>query len=165
MPTDIENDTPAWLARQVRQAEAANPVLPDIAKMESDLENDGPSETDKEVFLGDEPAPVKAPKTTKKKEGKAGKSTEFDVIANELATMLASKNRKYGDSYAKMAHVLPLFYPNGVRGENLLDAVFILRIIDKLMRISSDQRDDDEDPVMDVAGYAILRMREMRSSE
>ena len=61
-----------------------------------------------------------------------------------------------------MAHVLPIFYPDGVPGDHLLDAVFILRIVDKLMRIASAQRDDDEDPVMDVAGYAILRMREMR---
>ena len=88
---------------------------------------------------------------------------DFLSIGEELGQMLASKNRKYGDSYARMAHVLPMFYPDGVPGDHLLDAVFILRIIDKLMRIASAQGDDEEDPVKDIAGYAMLRMREMRN--
>jgi hypothetical protein len=90
---------------------------------------------------------------------------DFLGLGEEIGRMLANKNRKYGDSYARMAHVLPMFYPDGVPGDHLLDAVFILRIIDKLMRIASAQGDDEEDPVKDIAGYAILRMREMRNSE
>jgi len=88
---------------------------------------------------------------------------DFLGLGEEIGRMLADKNRKYGDSYARMAHVLPMFYPDGVPGDHLLDAIFILRIIDKLMRIASAQGDDEEDPVKDVAGYAILRMREMRN--
>lgn len=166
MPTDIEHDTPAWLAKQVRAADAMVPTIPDPEAVGDEILNIG-----EESFKGEE-APVE--KKSKKKAkpvpsenteaSDSAKGTAFHDIASELAEMLTSKNRKYGDSYAKMAHVLPLFYPNGVPGDHLLDAVFILRIIDKLMRISSDQRDDDEDPVMDIAGYAILRMREMRNS-
>ncbi len=90
---------------------------------------------------------------------------DFLGLGEEIGRMLANKNRKYGDSYARMAHVLPMFYPDGVPGDHLLDAVFILRIIDKLMRIASSQGDDEEDPVKDIAGYAVLRMREMRNSK
>ncbi len=89
---------------------------------------------------------------------------DFLGLGEEIGRMLADKNRKYGDSYARMAHVLPMFYPDGVPGDHLLDAIFILRIIDKLMRIASAQGDDEEDPVKDIAGYAVLRMREMRNS-
>ncbi len=88
---------------------------------------------------------------------------DFLGLGEEIGRMLADKNRKYGDSYARMAHVLPMFYPDGVPGDHLLDAIFILRIIDKLMRIASAQGDDEEDPVKDIAGYAVLRMREMRN--
>ena len=90
---------------------------------------------------------------------------DFLGLGEEIGRMLADKNRKYGDSYARMAHVLPMFYPDGVPGDHLLDAIFILRIIDKLMRIASAQGDDEEDPVKDIAGYAVLRMREMRHSK
>ena len=38
-------------------------------------------------------------------------------------------------------------------------------MLDKIMRIVIAQQDADEDPVMDIAGYAILRMREMRKAD
>jgi len=164
--TEVEKNTPAWLRTQIAAAEKAVPVatpLP-IKSMEEELAGQG------EVYQG-EPEVVESKKKTKKTRKKNEDATSepqnpngFYDIASELAEMLSDKNRKYGDSYARMAHVLPIFYPDGVPGNHLLDAVFILRIIDKLMRIASAQKDDDEDPVADIAGYAILRMREMRSN-
>jgi len=150
--TDLSGEkVPAWLKTQISKAKASAPVAMPAAQLPLDVVD----ETEKEVYKGPEP---KAKKASKKKS-----RSSFEGIALELSSMLEDKNRKYGDSYAKMAHVLPLFFPNGVPADKLLDAIFILRIVDKLMRIASNQPDEDEDPIKDVAGYAILRMRELRN--
>jgi hypothetical protein len=165
MPTDIEQDTPAWLAKQVRAAESMTPTIPDPTAVGEEI-----LVGEKESFKGDEEKATvkkikkKGVKPVDEVRSESSNPNGFYDIASELAEMLTSKNRKYGDSYARMAHVLPIFYPDGVPPHSLLDAVFILRIIDKLMRISSNQGDDEEDPVADIAGYAILRMKEMRNS-
>ena len=156
---EIEKDTPQWLAKQIADAEKSVPMATPLPSPGTDVAGQD------ETFRGE-------PKVAKKKTKKPNQDETsepqhpngFFDIASELAEMLSDKNRKYGDSYARMAHVLPMFYPDGVPGNHLLDAVFILRIIDKLMRIASAQSDDEEDPVKDIAGYAILRMREMRNS-
>ena len=163
---DVEKGTPAWLKAQIKSAGETVPVATPLPtnSMEEELAGS------REVYQ-EEPEVVK-PKSNKKETRKKNEDATsepsnpsgFYDIASNLAEMLTDKNRKYGDSYARMAHVLPIFYPDGVPGEHLLDAVFILRIIDKLMRISSAQKDDDEDPVVDIAGYAILRIREMRKN-
>jgi len=154
---EIEKGTPAWLQAQIREAEKAVPVATPLPSPGVDVAGQD------EVYQG-EPEVVKPKKKSKKTSKQESKGNDFHALASELADMLTDKNRKYGDSYARMAHVLPIFYPDGVPGEHLLDAVFILRIVDKLMRISSAQKDDDEDAVADIAGYAILRMREMRNN-
>jgi hypothetical protein len=169
---DIEPETPEWLKKQVAKAAHATPIAgnDDLTKAMSGGDLEGPSldlDTE-EKFVGEEGQDGSDSILEAIREKTAKKSpegVEFSEIADELATMLAVKNRKYGDSYAKMAHVLPLFYPNGVPADGLLDAVFILRIVDKLMRIASDQRDDEEDPLLDLCGYGILRLREIRNSK
>jgi len=151
---EIEKNTPAWLKAQIEAAEKAVPVATPLPSPGVDLAGQDEVYQEELVMIKSKKKTKKAPK----------KESDFHALASELADMLTDKNRKYGDSYARMAHVLPIFYPDGVPGEHLLDAVFILRIVDKLMRISSAQKDDDEDAVADIAGYAILRMREMRNN-
>ena len=174
---EVEKDTPAWLKAQISLAEKAVPVATPLPtpSIEEQLAGAPGRELAARVLQGEtyqgepevaKPKP-KRKKTRKKNEDATSEPSNpngFYDIASELAEMLTDKNRKYGDSYARMAHVLPIFYPEGVPGNHLLDAVFILRIIDKLMRIASAQSDDEEDPVADIAGYAILRMREMRGN-
>ncbi len=48
------------------------------------------------------------------------------------------------------------FYPNGVRPENYADLLFIVRILDKLMRIANDKGAFNEDPIKDIAGSGLL---------
>jgi arsenate reductase-like glutaredoxin family protein len=185
---------PAFIKKQLNKAKSSTgkkPLTEDqiraIAK-KNGLDADALIATNPSVAAGPDPVGVEetvneaeerelaeAPKTVvrapMKREYPADQSVsaatleDFLGLGEEIGRMLANKNRKYGDSYARMAHVLPMFYPDGVPGDHLLDAVFILRIIDKLMRIASAQGDDEEDPVKDIAGYAVLRMREMRNSE
>jgi len=174
---DVEKNTPAWLQAQIKSAEKTVPMATPLSEQSLEEKLSGPPGRELaglvlqgEVYQGEpkvEKSKPKRKKTGKKNEDATSEPQNpngFYDIASELAEMLTNKNRKYGDSYARMAHVLPIFYPDGVPGNHLLDAVFILRIIDKLMRIASAQSDDEEDPVADIAGYAILRMREMRGN-
>ena len=167
---EIEKGTPAWLQTQIAKAEREAPVGMPLGDVElpDEIDLEGKEtfrETEEDIVLKPNPEKVVKGKLKIKKKKKGDTEYSFHSLGEELADMLDNKNRQYGDSYARMAHVLPMFYPDGVPGDHLLDAVFILRIIDKLMRIASAQGDDMEDPVKDIAGYAILRMKEMRSSD
>ncbi len=68
---------------------------------------------------------------------------------DELKAMLLEKNRKYGDSALNPCRVFSK--------ANSVEQILV-RIDDKLSRIQNRQNDDDEDAVMDLAGYLILLM-------
>ena len=75
-----------------------------------------------------------------------------DLIAakcDELKAMLLEKNRKYGDSALNPCRVFSRAKPV----EQIL-----VRIDDKLNRIKNRQNDEDEDVVLDLAGYLVLLM-------
>lgn len=75
---------------------------------------------------------------------------------DELKAMLLEKNRKYGDSALTPCRVFSK--------ANAVEQILV-RIDDKLNRIKNRQDDDDEDAVMDLAGYLVLLMiaRERRT--
>lgn len=68
---------------------------------------------------------------------------------NELQQLLLEKNRKYGDSALNPCRV----FSRANAEEQIL-----VRIDDKLNRIKNRQDDEDEDVIMDLAGYLILLM-------
>jgi hypothetical protein len=74
----------------------------------------------------------------------------------EVSEMLLNKNRKYGDSAI-----------NPLRVFSRSDSVeqIDVRIDDKLSRIASRQNDEDEDVIMDLIGYLILRRIAMRKEK
>ena len=68
---------------------------------------------------------------------------------DELKSLLLEKNRKYGNS---ALHPIRIF-SRATTIEQIL-----VRIDDKLNRIRNRQSDEDEDVIMDLAGYLILLM-------
>lgn len=74
---------------------------------------------------------------------------KIEAKCEELKAMLLEKNRKYGNSALEPIRVF-----------SKADAVeqILVRIDDKLNRIRNRQNDEDEDVVMDLAGYLILLM-------
>lgn len=74
---------------------------------------------------------------------------EIEQKCDELKDILLEKNRKYGDSALNPCRIF-----------SRADAVeqLLVRIDDKLSRIKNRQDDEDEDVVMDLAGYLILLM-------
>lgn len=89
-----------------------------------------------------------------------GSESQGEIAAKceELKEMLLEKNRKYGNSALEPIRIF-----------SRADAVeqILVRIDDKLNRIRNRQSDEDEDVIMDLAGYLILLMiaREGRREE
>ena len=66
----------------------------------------------------------------------------------ELAELLVSKNRKYGNSALNPLRVFSKADP--------IEQINV-RLDDKLSRLKSDQLDDDEDVIKDMIGYLVLK--------
>ena len=80
----------------------------------------------------------------------------FTEIGTELGKLVAEKNAAYGDSFAKSGEFLRLLYPTGIKPEQYGDALAVVRVFDKLMRIATAKDAFGESPWRDIAGYGIL---------
>ena len=85
---------------------------------------------------------------------------KYEKIACKIGRLVDEKNRAYGDSFHKVPTVMKLLYPNGISVEQMDDALTIVRIMDKLVRIATDNDPFGENPFEDIAGYGILGTRE-----
>lgn len=72
---------------------------------------------------------------------------EVDGLLDELAELLETKNRRYGDSALE---------PLGVFSKLPAEEALRVRLDDKLKRIRAGAADDDEDPILDLVGYGVL---------
>lgn len=80
-------------------------------------------------------------------------------LGGEVARILDSTNKAYGNSTEKSARILGILYPEGIQPEQLHDARCMTSILDKLSRIATDKDAFGESPWRDVAGYALLAYR------
>lgn len=80
----------------------------------------------------------------------------FQEVAGDLGDLVTDKNKKYGDSFGKTRAFLEILWPNGIPLEAYTDALTVVRVFDKLMRIATNKDAYGENPWRDVAGYAIL---------
>ena len=92
----------------------------------------------------------------------AVRNTGYHDLAREIADLLEVKQGQYGDSVGTAPAILALLYPDGVRVEQYADLLTVVRMLDKLKRVATSRADDPEDPWVDLAGYAILRLAERR---
>jgi len=70
--------------------------------------------------------------------------------------MVNEKNAAYGDSFAKCGEFLKLLYPNGIQPDQYTDALCLVRIFDKQMRIATMKNAFGESPYRDIVGYGLL---------
>lgn len=80
----------------------------------------------------------------------------FNDISKEIGELVTEKNAAYGDSFAKCGEFLKLLYPNGITPDQYMDALALVRIFDKQMRIATAKDALGESPYRDIAGYGIL---------
>ena len=79
--------------------------------------------------------------------------------AERIALIVTEKREAYGDSFTKVGEVVSVLYPDGIPPEAYQDALAIVRILDKLVRIATAAGRADamnESPWLDILGYALL---------
>lgn len=82
--------------------------------------------------------------------------SQFDRIAKEIGALVTEKNAAYGNSFAKTDVFLNILFPDGIRPAQYGDALALVRIFDKMMRIATNKDALGESPYRDIAGYGIL---------
>lgn len=82
--------------------------------------------------------------------------TIFETIAEEIGKLVKSKNAAYGSAYIKTADFLLLLFPKGIHPSRYGDALLLVRIFDKQMRIATRPDAFDESPYRDISGYGVL---------
>ena len=80
----------------------------------------------------------------------------FEKLGKEIGQLVQSKNEAYGDSFGQSYKILEALYPHGISPNQYLDALAIVRVIDKLFRIANKKDAFGESPWRDICGYAIL---------
>lgn len=79
----------------------------------------------------------------------------YEDRGRALGALVDRKQREYGDSFHRSAAIIRALWPNGIPVEAYTDALAVIRVIDKLFRVSAG-RVGDEDPWRDIAGYGLL---------
>lgn len=76
--------------------------------------------------------------------------------AVEVAKVVKEKNEAYGSAFAKAGEFLKLLYPDGINPDQYKDALLLVRIFDKQMRVATDKDAFGENPYEDIQGYGLL---------
>lgn len=80
----------------------------------------------------------------------------YRAAAMMVGCLVEEKQAAYGDSFGKAGRILRELYPDGIKPEQLDDALTITRVVDKLFRIATKKDAFGESPWKDIMGYALL---------
>ncbi len=83
----------------------------------------------------------------------------YEQIGSAIGKLVQEKNDAYGDSFSRSGEVLKILFPTGIKPEQFTDALTIVRVVDKLFRVATNKDAFGENPWGDVAGYAILGIK------
>jgi hypothetical protein len=84
----------------------------------------------------------------------------YEGLGRRIGALVDRKNRAYGDSFHRSGKIMRILYPDGIRPDQMDDALAIIRILDKMFRLATRRDAFGENPWEDIAGYAILKNRE-----
>lgn len=82
----------------------------------------------------------------------------YEKLGQAIGKLVSEKQKSYGDSFHRSGDVMSLLFPDGIPKESYVDALAIVRIIDKLFRLATDPGYNGENSWGDIAGYSLLRM-------
>ena len=88
--------------------------------------------------------------------------SSFLELATSIGNLVTEKNKAYGSAFDKAGEFLRILYPNGIKPEQYTDMLCTVRIFDKLMRISTNDKGTKEgleDAYSDITGYGLLGLR------
>jgi hypothetical protein len=100
---------------------------------------------------------VRVPPDTAAKTAEATPMHEkIRTLGRALADLVSEKNQAYGSSFEKSGEFLRILYPDGLKPEQYGDALLLVRIFDKQMRIATRKDAFGESPFKDIAGYGLI---------
>ena len=89
-------------------------------------------------------------------------------IAIQIAELVDNKQKAYGNAFEKVTEILKVLYPQGVPVYKYQDFLTVVRILDKICRISSlptNGKDSmGEEPWKDIMGYALLAIENKKET-
>lgn len=91
-------------------------------------------------------------------------SDNYEEIGARIGALVDKKNAAYGNAVHDAGKVMRVLYPNGIRADQMDDALAIVRILDKMFRIANKKTAFGENPFEDIAGYGILKCRDDHQS-
>lgn len=92
--------------------------------------------------------------------------TTYSTLGADIGKLVMEKQQAYGDSFSKAPKIMKVLYPNGIAPEQMESALTIVRVIDKLNRISTNKNDlMGENPWMDIVGYGLLEVMKNKPLE
>lgn len=89
----------------------------------------------------------------------------YEQLGRSIGALIQEKQQSYGDSFHKSGEVMKLLFPQGIPPESYVDALALVRIIDKLFRLATDPGYNGENSWGDIAGYALLRLGDVESKK
>lgn len=87
----------------------------------------------------------------------------YEAMGRKIGSIVDQKNKAYGNSFQNAGRIMEVLFPSGIPKEKLDLALVLVRVIDKLGRIANEQHAFNEDPWLDIAGYAILMLGRLES--
>ncbi|NBP56185.1 hypothetical protein EBU71_06570 [bacterium] len=85
---------------------------------------------------------------------------KYTDLAEKIGKLVDDKNKAYGSSFDQAGDFLKLLYPNGIPVDAYTDALCIVRIFDKLKRLSNTNglpaNEGKIDAWKDIVGYGLL---------
>ena len=94
-----------------------------------------------------------------------GETMTFEQRGQQIGALVDSKQAQYGDAIQVSEEILRVLYPDGVPANKQGDMLLIVRIIDKLCRLTRGNGEGGEDAWADIAGYGLLGMRHREQVE
>tara|TARA_R100001463_G_scaffold50536_3_gene100867 strand:+ start:1408 stop:1734 length:327 start_codon:yes stop_codon:yes gene_type:complete len=94
-------------------------------------------------------------------------ASDLLAAAESIALLVTEKREAYGDSFTKVGEVVSILYPEGIPTDAYQDALAIVRVLDKLVRIANSEGKADamnESPWQDILGYALLSVTRSSST-
>jgi len=81
----------------------------------------------------------------------------YELIGEQVGGLVTEKQAAYGDMIRGNQEVFKILYPDGIKPDQYPDALLVLRVMDKIGRITrGNKKAFGESPWRDVCGYAIL---------
>lgn len=91
------------------------------------------------------------------------KEIDFQTIGKEIGNLVSEKNKAYNNSLNSVGDILKILYPNGIKIEEYHIVSTLVRLLDKLKRMSADP--NNQENYIDLAGYCILKLGLLRQED